>query len=84
LNEVRKDLATAIAIQAIQQHHYRALFFSSIELVNLLEQEKHASKEGRLANRLLYTDLVILDELGFLPFSRLLKIGIKTTCFELG
>ena len=66
----KTHLATAIAIQAIQHHHYRARFFSSIELVNLLEQEKQAGKQGRLANRLLYTDLVILDELGYLPFSQ--------------
>ena len=59
-----------MAIQAIQHHHYRARFFSSIELVNLLEQEKQAGKQGRLANRLLYTDLVILDELGYLLFSQ--------------
>ncbi len=39
-------------------------------LVNLLEQEKQCAKQGRLANRLLYTDLVILDELGYLPFSQ--------------
>jgi len=36
----------------------------------LLEQEKHAGKQGRLANRLIHTDLVVLDELGYLPFSQ--------------
>ena len=45
-------------------------FFSTIELVNALEQEKAAGKAGRLANQLLNLDLVILDELGYLPFSQ--------------
>ncbi|NOY73923.1 MAG: ATP-binding protein [Gammaproteobacteria bacterium] len=38
--------------------------------VNQLEQEKQIGKQGRLANRLMHTDLVILDELGYLPFSQ--------------
>jgi DNA replication protein DnaC len=62
----KTHLSTAIAVQAIQHHHYRIRFFSSIELVNMLELEKQAGKQGRLANRLLYADLVILDELGYL------------------
>ena len=37
--------------------------------MNALEQEKTANKAGQLADRLLRLDLVILDELGYLPFS---------------
>lgn len=66
----KTHLATAIAVQAIQHHHLRVRFFSTIELVNQLEQEKAAGKAGRLANRLVHADLVILDELGYLPFSQ--------------
>ena len=66
----KTHLATAIAVQAIQHHRYRVRFFSTIELVNNLEQEKQAGNQGRLANRLMHTDLVILDELGYLPFSQ--------------
>lgn len=66
----KTHLATAIAVQAIQHHRYRVRFFSTIELVNTLEQEKLTSNQGRLANRLIHTDLVILDELGYLPFSQ--------------
>jgi DNA replication protein DnaC len=64
------SLATAIGIQAIQQHRLRVRFLSTIELVNQLEQEKQIGKQGRIANRLMHTDLVILDELGYLPFSQ--------------
>jgi len=44
-------------------------FFSTIELVNALEQEKAKGKTGQLAEGLTKLDLVILDELGYLPFS---------------
>ncbi len=66
----KTHLATAIAVQAIQHHRYRVRFLSTVELVNALEQEKQLGKQGRLANRLMHTDLVILDELGYLPFSQ--------------
>jgi DNA replication protein DnaC len=66
----KTHLATAIAAQAIQHHRLRVRFLSTIELVNQLEQEKQDGKQGRIANRLMHTDLVILDELGYLPFSQ--------------
>jgi len=44
-------------------------FFSTIELVNALEQEKAQGKAGKIAEALVKTDLVVLDELGYLPFS---------------
>jgi len=66
----KTHVATAIGVQAIVHHHCRVRFLSTIELVNALEQEKLNGKQGRLANRLVHTDLVILDELGYLPFSQ--------------
>ena len=66
----KTHLATAIGVQAIQHHRQRVRFLSTIELVNALEQEKQAGQQGRLANRLIHTDLVILDELGYLPISQ--------------
>ena len=66
----KTHLATALGIQAITRHGKRARFYSTIELVNLLEQEKAAGRSGRLANQLMHLDLVILDELGYLPFSQ--------------
>ena len=35
-----------------------------------LEQEKLNGHQGRLANRFAHADLIILDELGYLPFSQ--------------
>jgi len=66
----KTHLATAIGVQAIVHHHRRVRFLSTIELVNALEQEKLNGRQGRLANRLMHADLVILDELGYLPFSQ--------------
>jgi len=66
----KTHLASAIGIQAIERHNARVRFFSTIELVNLLEQEKQQGRSGNLATRLKHTDLVILDELGYLPFSQ--------------
>lgn len=66
----KTHLASAIGIEAIQTHHKRVRFLSTVELVNALEQEKAAGKQGQLAYRLMYVDLVILDELGYLPFSQ--------------
>ena len=66
----KTHLAAALAVQAIEHHHRRVRFFSTIELVNALEIEKAAGKHGQIAYRLMHVDLVILDELGYLPFSQ--------------
>jgi len=66
----KSHLATALGVEAVQKHRYRVRFFSTVELVNTLEIEKQAGKAGQLAYRLMHTDLVILDELGYLPFSQ--------------
>ncbi len=66
----KTHLATSLGIDAIEQHGKRVRFFSTIELVNALELEKAAGKQGQIAHRLVYVDLVILDELGYLPFSQ--------------
>jgi len=66
----KTHLATALGIEAIRRHGKRVRFFSTVELVNLLEAEKANGKAGQIAHRLMYVDLVILDELGYLPFSQ--------------
>jgi DNA replication protein DnaC len=65
----KTHMATALGIQAIEHHRRKVRFFSTIELVNTLEQEKARGKAGQLAETLMRLDLVILDELGYLPFS---------------
>jgi DNA replication protein DnaC len=66
----KTHLATALGIQAITRHGKGARFYSTVDLVNQLEQEKAAGRSGRLANQLMHLDLVIFDELDYLPFSQ--------------
>jgi len=65
----KTHIATALGIQAIEHHRKRVRFFSTVELVNALELEKAQGKAGQIAGRLGHSDLIILDELGYLPFS---------------
>lgn len=65
----KTHLATALGVSGITHHSKRVRVFSTVDLVNALEQEKAMNKAGQLAERLLRLDLVILDELGYLPFS---------------
>ena len=65
----KTHLSTALGIKAITEHAKRVRFYSTVDLVNTLEQEKAAGKQGRLAYNLMHVDVVILDELGYLPFS---------------
>jgi DNA replication protein DnaC len=66
----KTHLATAIGIAAVTRHGKRVRFYSTVDLVNALEQEKAQGKAGRIAAAMLRLDLVILDELGYLPFSQ--------------
>ena len=66
----KTHLATALGVEAIQRHGKRVRFHSTIELVNALEAEKAQGKAGQLAHRLMYVDMLVLDELGYLPFSQ--------------
>lgn len=66
----KTHLASAIGIEAVQRHGKRVRYFSTVELTNALEQEKSTGKQGQIAHKLMYVDLLILDELGYLPFSQ--------------
>jgi DNA replication protein DnaC len=48
----------------------KARFFNAVDLVNRLESEAKLGRHGRLADGLARVDLVILDELGYLPFAQ--------------
>jgi len=66
----KTQLATDLGVSGIVRHSKRVRFYSTVDLVNALEQEKAQGKAGRIALSLLRMDLVILDELGYLPFSQ--------------
>ena len=67
----KTHLATAIAVSGIALRGKRVRFYSTVDLVNVLEREKRDGKAGRIAAGLMRMDLVVLDELGYLPFSQI-------------
>src|ERR1017187_7140285 len=66
----KTHLATAIAVSGIASQGKRVRFYSTVDLVNILEREKHDGKAGRLGLSLMRMDLVIRDERGYVPFSQ--------------
>ena len=65
----KTHLAIAIAAAVIRARA-RGRFFNLVDLVNQLEQEKAAGRSGRIVEALLRHDLIVIDELGYLPFSQ--------------
>jgi DNA replication protein DnaC len=63
----KSHLAIAMAANCVR-NGARARFFNTVDLVNQLEAESRSGKAGQLAARLARLDLVVLDELGDLPF----------------
>lgn len=64
----KTHLAIAIAANCIRKGA-RARFFTAIELVNRLEAESKCGNAGKLSEQLTRVDMVVIDELGYLPFA---------------
>jgi DNA replication protein DnaC len=65
----KSHLAVAIARSCIR-NGARCRFYTVIDLVNRLEAETKAGRAGKIADTLTRLDLLILDELGYLPFAQ--------------
>jgi DNA replication protein DnaC len=65
----KSHLAIAIA-RALIRSGARGRFFNVVDLVNRLETEHRAGKQGRIADYLTRLDFAVLDELGYLPFAQ--------------
>ncbi len=65
----KTHLAIAIA-RALIRGGTRGRFYNVVDLVNRLETETRAGKQGRMADYRTRLDFVILDELGYLPFAQ--------------
>jgi DNA replication protein DnaC len=48
----------------------RGRYFNVVDLVNKLEAETRAGRQGRMADYLCRLDFIVLDELGYLPFAQ--------------
>jgi DNA replication protein DnaC len=65
----KSHLAIAVARASIRGGA-RGRFYTVVDLVNRLESEARAGRQGRLADYLTRLDFVVLDELGYLPFAQ--------------
>ena len=65
----KTHLAIAIARSCIRSGA-RGRFYNVVDLVNRLETETRNGHQGRLAEHLTRMDLIVLDELGYLPFAQ--------------
>ena len=65
----KTHLAVAITASVVRAGA-RGRYFNTVDLVNRLEEESRMGKAGALAAQLSRLDLVVLDELGYLPFAR--------------
>ena len=65
----KTHLAIAIA-RACIRNGARGRFFNVVDLVNKLEAEGRAGRQGRMADYSARMDFIILDELGYLPFAQ--------------
>jgi len=63
----KTHVAVAIASNCVRRGR-KARFYNTVDLVNRLDAEARTGKAGQLAASLTQVDLVILDELGYLPF----------------
>jgi DNA replication protein DnaC len=65
----KSHLAIAIA-RACIRGGARGRFYNVVDLVNRLDNEARAGRQGRMADYLSRLDFVVLDELGYLPFAQ--------------
>lgn len=65
----KTHLAIALGVEAARQRR-RVLFHRAAELVRALLEARDARELGRFQRRLQHVDLLIVDELGFVPFDR--------------
>jgi DNA replication protein DnaC len=65
----KSHLAIALGLEAARQRLH-VVFFRAADLVRTLFEARDARELGRLQRRLQRVDLIVLDELGFVPFDR--------------
>ena len=66
----KTHLATALVVQACEQRK-NALFTSAAEMINTLVEAQTNGNFGSVIKRYLRVDLLLIDELGYLPIDKL-------------
>ncbi|MCZ7624149.1 MAG: ATP-binding protein [Candidatus Kuenenia sp.] len=65
----KTHLSIALGVEACKKKK-TVLFFTAAKLVNMLLEARSEQQLSRLQKRLIKAELVILDELGYLPLSK--------------
>jgi DNA replication protein DnaC len=82
----KTHLATALGMQACEQGH-STLFVTAVDIVNTLAAAQQARRLRQELNRYARPDLLIVDELGYLPIDKLgadLLFQVFSKRYELG
>jgi len=69
MHSIVERSAVSIARACIRSGR-RGRFFNVVDLVNKLDAEARAERQGRTADLISRLDFLILDELGYLPFAQ--------------
>ncbi len=80
----KTHLATALGLKACE-HGYQVKFFRVADLVGLLEEALKQGNLTRIKKQIEACDLLILDELGYVPFQKQgaeLLFHIIADCYE--
>lgn len=65
----KTHLALALSGKAVRKG-FKVRFFNLVDLANQLEIEKGNNRAGKLAQQIEKLDVLVLDELGYMPFSK--------------
>ena len=80
----KTHLATALGIKACQKNK-KVKFYRAIDLTNELLEKYKNGQANKLIKKIAKTDLLILDELGYIPFSKKaaeLLFSVISNCYE--
>lgn len=80
----KTHLATALGLKACSLGH-KVKFYRAIDLTNELLEKHEEGKAGKLIKAIAKVDLLILDELGYIPFSQKaaeLLFSVISNCYE--
>lgn len=65
----KTHLSISIGLNLVRQG-YKVRFWNLVDLVNELEKEKASGRTGEMKRKMSYYSLIILDEMGYLPFTK--------------
>ncbi|MFW6026552.1 MAG: IS21-like element helper ATPase IstB [Halanaerobiales bacterium] len=80
----KTHLATALGIKACQKNK-KVKFYRAIDLTNELLEKYKNGQANKLIKKIAKTDILILDELGYIPFSKKaaeLLFSVISNCYE--